>query len=80
MRTRWLCNPLARAGETGERWSKDLPHASRRSDTVRRWGACGEEPLSEFIDRTWIARQHGLSDAAIRKRAKAKGWTRGTQG
>ena len=30
--------------------------------------------------RAWIGRQHSLSDTAIRKRAKANGWTRDLSG
>jgi hypothetical protein len=30
--------------------------------------------------RAWIGRQHSLSDMAIRKRAKANGWTRDLSG
>jgi hypothetical protein len=32
------------------------------------------------IARAWIGRQHSLSDTAIRKRAKANGWTRDLSG
>ena len=32
------------------------------------------------IARAWIGRQHSLSDTAIRKRAKANGWTRNLSG
>jgi hypothetical protein len=67
--------PRARAREA----IKACPTPRRRSDSVHGCGCLGSLSL-ELIARAWIGRQHGLSDTAIRNRAKAKGWTRDLSG
>ena len=42
--------------------------------------ACPTPRRRSDIARAWIGRQHSLSATAIRKRAKANGWTRGLSG
>jgi hypothetical protein len=42
--------------------------------------ACPTPRRRSDIARAWIGRQYSLSDTAIRKRAKANGWTRDLSG
>ena len=42
--------------------------------------ACPTPRRRSDLARAWIGRQHSLSDTAIRKRAKANGWTRDLSG
>ena len=56
------------------------PHGSHPARVREAIKACPTPRRRSDIARGWIGRQHSPSDTAIRKRAKANGWTRDLSG